>query len=331
MLLLIGARARVACCVWSGEEWGPTDMHTSATQLGGTSPPRPPQHPAARVRIVTDSASDILPSHAQAIGVYVVPNRIVVDGRVYRDGIDLTAAQFYTHLARRRSAPSSQPAPPAEFYHTYRAAFQDGATAIVSIHVSSRFSRVVEHAQAARDALAPMPIDVIDSQQLGIGMWPAVIEAARAASLGASAHQVHGRALALLARTQAFVLVESLEPLRRSGRISRVQGIVGTLIDAHPILTLEHGEARLVETVRSRRRAMLRLGELVQEWAAAAAGGLGGLEMLLVCGTSIEAIAEMEMLLARNYAGAIRKTWLGPAIGANLGPAIAVAVVAPGP
>lgn len=300
-------------------------MRTSSSDLPGDWPHG---HPAAKVRIVTDSASDILPSHARAIGVYVVPNRIVLDGRVWRDGIDLTAAQFYAYLARTRSAPSSQPAPPGDLYTTYRAAFQDGASAIVSIHVSSRFSSVVQHAVAARDALAPAPIDVIDSLQLGIGMWPAVIEAARVASLGASVHDVHARALGLLARTQAFVLVESLEPLRRSGRIGRVQGLVGTLLDAHPILTLDHGEARLVETVRSRRRAVLRLREVVEGWAQAATGGIGGIEMLLVCGTSIEAIAEMELLLAEHYSGTIRKTWLGPAIGANLGPAIAVAVVA---
>jgi DegV family protein with EDD domain len=284
-----------------------------------------PRQAPARVRIVTDSASDILPSHARAIGVYVVPNRIVLDGRTFRDGIDITAAQFYAHLARTRSAPSSEPASPADFYNTYLAAFRDGVTAIVSVHVSSHFSRVVQHALAARDALAPAPIDVIDSLQLGIGMWPAVIEAARLAQLGAPVQHVHERALALLARTQAFVLIESLEPLRRSGRINRVQGLVGTLIDAHPILTLDRGEARLVETVRSRRRAVLRMGELVQGWARAA----GGIEMLLICGNSIEAIAEMEALLAQHYAGVIRKTWLGPAIGANLGPAIAVALVAP--
>jgi DegV family protein with EDD domain len=297
-------------------------MGNYRSESPGASPPR---RPGARVRIVTDSASDILPSHARAIGVYVVPNRIVLDGQRLRDGIDITAAQFYAHLARARSAPSSEPASPADLYNTYLAAFRDGATAIVSIHVSSRFSRVVQHAVAARDALAPAPIDVIDSLQLGIGMWPAVIEAAHLASLGAPVQYVHEQALALLARTQAFVLVESLEPLRRSGRINRVQGIVGTLIDAHPILTLDRGEARLVETVRSRQRAVLRLGELVQGWARAA----GGIETLLVCGTSIEAIAEMEMLLAEHYTAAMRKTWLGPAIGANLGPAVAVAVVAP--
>jgi DegV family protein with EDD domain len=272
----------------------------------------PQRRPHGTIRIVTDSASDILPSHARALGVLVIPNRIVLDGRVFRDGIDITAAQYYAYLSHARNAPFTEPAPPADFYNAYVAALRAGAPAIVSIHTSSRLSQVVRHAVAARDYLAPATIDVIDSLQLGI-------EASRLANLGASARDVHERVVALLARTHAFVLVESLEPLRRSGRIGRVQELVGTLIGAHPILTLDQGEARLVETVRSRRRAVLRLCDLAQE--------AGAIEMLLTCGTSVESIAEMDALLAERYTGTIQKTWLGPAIGANLGPAIAVAVV----
>jgi len=287
------------------------------------------------VRIVTDSASDILPRHARAIGVIVVPNRIALDGHILRDGIDITAAQYYARLPYARNPPYTVPASPADFSMAYQTAFYEGATAVVSIHVSSHLSQVVQHAAIARDQLAqvaPAPIDVIDSLQLGIGMWPAVIEAARLAAQGATAQQVHERVVGLLSRTHAFVLVESLEYLRRSGRIGRVAELVGTLVDAHPILTLDQGEARLVETVRSRRRAVLRLREVAfgvgAPGAAGAAGALDAIETLLICGTSIEAIAEMEALLAQQYGGTIRKTWLGPVIGVNVGPAIAVAVVA---
>jgi DegV family protein with EDD domain len=270
------------------------------------------------VRVVTDSASDILPSHAQAIGVLVIPNRIVVDGAVLRDGIDITAAQFYAHLPRAKTPPSTQPAPAAEFYQAYRETLQHGS-AIVSIHVSSKLSQTVRHAATARDALVPAPIAVIDSLQLGIGMWPAVIEAARLAHLGAALEEVHARALAVLERTHAFVLVESLEPLRRSGRIGRVQELLGTLVDARPILTLDQGEATLVETVRGRRQAVVRLRQ--------AALSLGEVETLLICGTSIESIWGLESVVAEQYRAPIQKTWLGPSIGANLGSAMAVAVV----
>src|SRR5215472_3360182 len=100
-------------------------------------PPASPQYrQPTKVRIVTDSASDILPSHARAIGVLVVPNWIGLDGRLLRDGVDITAAQFYAHLPRARHAPHTEPATPADIAGVYRTAFQQGASAIASIHVS---------------------------------------------------------------------------------------------------------------------------------------------------------------------------------------------------
>jgi len=279
----------------------------------------PPVQGPARVRVVTDSASDILPSHAHAIGVVVVPSRVIMDGSVYRDGIDITGAQFYARLPHLRTPPYTEPATPEEFYYAYQMAFSQGATSVVAIHVSSRLSKIVQHAMAARDYLAPAPIDLIDSQQAGIGMWPAVIRAAQLARMGAPAHVVHNTVTSILVRTRMYAMVESLEPLRRNGRIGRARELVGTLLDAHPIITIEQGEVTPVATVRPRERGLLRLRELVQE--------AGEIESLLMCGTSIESIAQLETLFSEHYQGTIQKTWLGPAIGANTGPAVAVAVV----
>src|SRR5258706_3821070 len=201
----------------------------------------PQRRPHGTIRIVTDSASDILPSHARALGVLVIPNRIVLDGRVFRDGIDITAAQYYAYLSHARNAPFTEPAPPADFYNAYVAALRAGAPAIVSIHTSSRLSQVVRHAVAAPDYLAPATIDVIDSLQLGIGMWPAVIEASPLANLGPSAPDVHQRVVALLAPPHPFVPGVLLEPLRSPGRSGRVQVLVRSFLVATPILTLAQG------------------------------------------------------------------------------------------
>jgi DegV family protein with EDD domain len=285
----------------------------------GAHPPAP-ERGSARVRIVTDSASDILPSHARALGAVVVPSQIVLDGAVYRDGIDITAAQFYARLPRLRTPPRTQPAAPQEFYEAYRAAFGQGATAIVSIHVSGRLSKIVEHAAAAHAHLAPAAIDVIDSRQAGIGMWPAVTRAAQLARLGASPQEIHAATLSILARTRMYALVESLDQLRRTGRIGRARALLGTILDAHPIITIERGEVMPVDTVRTWARGLQRLRELVR--------AVGTPETLLVCGASIEAIAKLEAVLAEEYSGTIEKTWLGPAIGSNTGPCVAVAVVA---
>lgn len=274
-----------------------------------------PEH----VCIVTDSASDILPSHARAIGVIVVPSRIVMDGAVFRDGIDMTASQFYARLPYLRTLPHTEPPAPEEFYRAYQMAFRQGATAIVSIHVSSRLSKIVQHAVAARNYLAPGAIDIIDSQQASTGLWPAVTRAAQLARMGAPAPAIHATVASILARTRMYALVESLDQLARNGRIGRARAWVGTILDAHPIITVEDGEVTPLETVRPRARGLLRLRELVQE--------AGPLETLLVSGTSIESTAQIQALLAETYSGPIQQTWLGPAIGANTGPCVAVAVV----
>jgi fatty acid kinase fatty acid binding subunit len=272
------------------------------------------------VRVVTDSASDILPSHAQAIGAIVVPSWIVMDGAVYRDGVDISASQFYARLPHLRTPPHTEPASPQEFYRTYQTAFRRGATAVVSIHVSSRLSKIVEHTMIARDHMPDATIDIIDSLQAGIGMWPAVIRAAQLARMGAPASVIHETVISILARTRLYALVESLEQLRRTGRIGRAREWLGTLLDTHPIITVEHGEVTPVETVRTRARGLVRLRELVE--------AAGALETLLICGASIESIGQLETILAEHYRGIIQKTWLGPAIGSNTGPCVAVALVA---
>jgi fatty acid kinase fatty acid binding subunit len=274
---------------------------------------------SAKVCIVTDSSSDILPNHARAIGVVVVPNWIVLDGKPLRDGSEISAAQFYARLPHLRSAPYTQPASVEDFSATYQWLLRQGASAILSIHLSGRLSRIVHHAAAARDALAPAPIDVIETELSGIALWPAITRAATLASLGAPPQEIRSQVTAMLARTRLFLMVESLEPLRRAGRIGRARVLLGTLVDAHPILTIEQGEITPVETVRPRGRALRRMRDLVL--------GLGQLETLLICGTSIEVIAEWEAVLAEGYDGVIQKTWLGPTQGSNTGPAVAVAAV----
>jgi DegV family protein with EDD domain len=271
-----------------------------------------------RVRIVADSATDLLPSYAQVLGILVVPNRIVWDGQVWLDGRDITPAQFFARLAQAKTLPYTEPATVEDFYYAYQTAFQQGATEIISIHVSGKLSQVVANARTARDHVAPTAIHVIDSLQAGIGLWPALTESAKLASQGAPVQDVWQIAVSTLARTRVFVLVESLEYLRRSGRVKRFQEMLGTMLDAHPILTLKGGEVVPVETVRPRSRAMARLRDISL--------AQGPIAHLLLCGSSITMMSDLESLFQRHYDGALQKTWLGPTLGANTGPAAAVAV-----
>jgi DegV family protein with EDD domain len=273
----------------------------------------------ARVRVVTDSTATILPSHAQALGIVVVPNRILLQGRVYRDAIDLTAAQFYAWFPRVGLAVETAPASAEDFYSTYQWVFARGANAIVSIHASRRVSQVFSNALAARDALAPAVIDAIDSRLLGVGMWPAVVRAARLANMGASPQAVHEQVVAVLARTRLYTLLESMDYVRHGGRSPRAVRLFGHVTNAYPILTYQNGEAVPVESVRTRQRGLQRMRDL--------ALGQGAIESLLVCGTSAEWISQMEAVLTEEYHGPLEKTWLSPTVGVHTGPSIAIGIV----
>jgi DegV family protein with EDD domain len=279
----------------------------------------PPARNPARVRVVTDSTATILPSHAQALGIVVVPNRILLQGRVYRDAIDVTAAQFYALFPRIGLSVETAPASAEDFYSTYQWAFARGTTAIVSIHASRRVSQVFSNASAARDALAPAVIDVIDSRLVGVGMWPAVVRAAKLANIGASPQTVHEQVVAVLEHTRLYTLLESLEYIRHGGRSPRAVRLFGRVTNALPILSYRDGEAVPVETVRTRQHGLQRLRDL--------ALGQGAIESLLVCGTSAEWIAQMEAVLAEEYHGPVEKTWLSPTVGVHTGPSIAIGIV----
>jgi DegV family protein with EDD domain len=272
----------------------------------------------AKVRVVADSATDILPNHARALGIIVVPNRVIMDDQVLLDGVDITPSQFFARLPGAKHV-HTEPAPAEDFYQAYQLAFHMGASHILSIHISSRISNVIRNAEEAQRYFAPDHIHVIDSLQAGIGVWPAIINAAKLASAGAPLEEVRDATLAVLARTRMYFLVESLEYLRRSGRIGRAQELIGTLVNARPILSIQDGTVTPVETVRPYSRALLRLRDHVLS--------NGPIETLLISGSGIEPMTALERVLAERYDGLMQKTWLGPALAANTGPVLAAAVV----
>jgi DegV family protein with EDD domain len=284
-------------------------------QVGPTTNQRMRRH----VRVVTDSTTDILPSYAQALGLIVVPNRIFIDQQMFLDGVTMTPTQFFLRLPQMKTLPYTAPVDPNDLFHAYQFAFDHGATDIVSIHLSSRLSQGYHNAESVKAYMAPASISLIDSQQASIGMWPAVTEAAKAAQLGGTAPQICAVAQGVLARTRVFFMVESLEFLRRSGRVGRAQAFMGNLLDARPILTVRDGEIAPQETVRQRDRAISRLVELALDQ--------GTPEIILITASDLQRIDELETLLRTRYDGPVQKTWLGPTVGANTGPALGIAVV----
>ena len=283
-----------------------------------------PRATVHRVAIVTDSASDVSVQEAQALGATVLPATIYFGARTFRDGLDLSPEQFFQALGQTPDLPRTQPPDAASFFDAYMRLLEGGATAILSIHTSKELSGAISSAreaarQVSRQIGAPAPIVTLDSRQAATALLPAVRFAAQMAQVGAPIEAIAAAVQGRLTRIRMYVLVETLEYLQRGGRIGRAQRLLGTLLDAKPIITIQDGVVAPVETARPRERAYERLLELV--------GSLGALEELYVGQTSEALGQEMVERLSRVYQGPIHRRWIGAGVGVNMGKGVAIAAV----
>ncbi|NUR16399.1 MAG: DegV family protein [Dermatophilaceae bacterium] len=218
-------------------------------------------------RIVTDSTAylpaDVIAQH----GIEVVPLHVVVGGRDHVEGRDITAQQVAAALRDYTIVTTSRPTPQV-FAETYRRLADEGATAIVSVHLSSQMSGTVEAARLAA-AEAPVPVEVVDSETIGMAMGFAVVAAAEAAAEaaagGANVPSVLEVIRARLAPSGVLFYVDTLEHLRRGGRIGAASALLGSALSIKPILAVRGGRIVPVEKVRTSSRAVARIEAMVVE------------------------------------------------------------------
>jgi DegV family protein with EDD domain len=221
-----------------------------------------------RVAVVTDSTASLPPALAARCGVHVVPLDVLVDGERFSEGVDLTSARLASVLRAGARVTTSQP-PPAAFARAYREAVGRGAREIVSVHLSGELSGTVRAAELAAMA-APVPVHVVDSRTVVMGLGFAVLAAVAEVEAAGQRRQqpvadgaaVAERARAVAASTSVYFLVDTLEHLRRGGRLSATAAALGTVLGMRPILTVRAGRIEVAEKVRTRRAARERLEQL---------------------------------------------------------------------
>jgi DegV family protein with EDD domain len=273
-----------------------------------------------RVRVVTDSTSDIPKQLADELGITVVPLTIQLGAQSFRDGIDLSADDFYARLAATKELPTTSQPPPALFEHAYRHLITQGD--VVSVHLSHKFSGTVETARSVAATVAPDKIAVVDTGSASIGMGMAAIAAARAAQDGASMQECEAAACHVAQRVHVAVTFETLEYLRRGGRIGRASAFVGGLLHLRPVLTIRDGEAFPVTRVRSHAKAMDEICTLLTKYPS--------ITDVAVAHTTTPDDAETLAARARELAPAatLYEVRFGPVLGVHGGPGmLGVAVV----
>lgn len=228
--------------------------------------------PASAVAVVTDSTACLPADLARRYGILVAPLNLVVDGKTYRDGIDLTSADFYRLLANAQHTPTTSPSTPGLYLDLFKRASQGGRP-VVCITVSPAFSSMYDTASVAADLarkeLPGVRVAVLDSGAAAMSQGFVVLEAARAAAEGCGPDAVIARAEALKPRVRLFAIVDTLRYLAKSGRVPRAAAWASQLLQIKPIIQLQPGgKVNLVQRTRTKTKAIERLLGLVRDAAA---------------------------------------------------------------
>ncbi|HJR39114.1 MAG TPA: DegV family protein [Nocardioidaceae bacterium] len=283
------------------------------------------------IALVTDSTASLPPELAARRGIIVVPLQVVIGATSFGEGPEGGATPETVADALREWTPVSTSRPtPAAMLEAYEQAAAAGATEVVSIHLSSELSGTFESAQlAARDA--PIPVTAVDSRQLGMATGFAVLSAVDVLDDGGSAAEAVEVATRRAKGTTSLFYVDTLEYLRRGGRIGAAAALLGSALAVKPLLQLDNGRIGSLEKVRTSARALSRLEEL-----AVTAAGEDPVDVAvahLANPERAELLAgNLRERLAENLAGRdVVVGEVGAVIGAHVGPGMVAVVVAPVP
>ncbi len=265
------------------------------------------------VRIVTDSTCDLPADIINKYRISVIPLYINVGSQGYLDGIDITRQEFYQKLPVFPTQPTTAVPSAQKFHSVYTALADEGATDVLSIHISTALSAIHNVAQVAAQEVTSTRVTVMDSRQLSLGTGFLVELAARLAEAGHSLEQIVSALNEQIKRTYVFAALDTLEFLRRSGRMNRFLANFGTLLQIKPILRMHDGKPE-TEKVRTRDRALHRVVEILRS--------LGALERLAIVHTNAhERVAQLRALAADLLpAEDIWTMDITPVIGAHIGP-----------
>ena len=270
------------------------------------------------VRVVTDSVADLPPQVAQELGITVVPLSVRFGTEVYRDGIDLTTEQFYERLKDSRILPVTSVPAPATFAEVYNKLAEE-TDEILVVALSSKLSGTYAVARQSVGLLKrECRVEVLDSQSAVMAQGFITITAARAAQTGASLDEVLATARRNMSRVDFRGAFDTLEYLKRGGRIGKARALLGSMLRVNPIIALRDGEVFPIGRERSRAKAVDHL-----YYFAASYAHVEGLAVEYAADVA-EAERLMERLGVKFPEEIIYRTRLSPAIGTHTGPGLLV-------
>ena len=273
------------------------------------------------LKIVTDSSADLPLQLVQELGIAVVPLYVRFGETVYQDRVDISEDEFYLRLSRDPVHPATIQPSPKDFANVYQKLSLE-ADGIVSIHISSKLSGTCNSALQGKELVDKgCPIEIIDSQTLTMALGMMVIAAAKLANEGKRLEEVVAEVKQAVATTRLLGLLDTLEYVRRGGRIGRAQALLGSILNVKPLLSLEDGETVGAGRARTRSKGIDRLVDFVQS-----ATNIEDLAVVYNT-TPEEAQALVERMGSIFDKKHIYLTTVGPMLGVHMGPGALIVAI----
>jgi DegV family protein with EDD domain len=269
------------------------------------------------IRIITDSTCEAPPEVMGHPAVSVVPLSVVFGQTALRDGVEITREQFWERLPKSNPLPTTSQAAPADFINLFRE-FTAQGDEVIALLISAKLSGTYSSATIAQESQPGWPVDVIDSRSISVGLGLMLQEAVTMVEAGLSRAAIVARLNDMRDKIHIFFALETLEYLQRGGRIGKAQALVGTLLKFKPLLAIVNGEVEPAARVRSRKKALEELQELLLQKEPSRGPQVRlGLTHAFV---HDEAAAVSRSLAARFDTQSTFIATLGPVIGVHVGP-----------
>jgi DegV family protein with EDD domain len=268
------------------------------------------------IKVVTDSTCDLPQSVVSTYDIHVIPCYINMGDKSYLDGVELSRREFYERLPDCHPHPTTSAPGIANFVEVYKQLIAEGASGIISIHISAQLSNVVNVARLAAETIKAVPMTVIDAGQLTIGTGLQALVAAKASAAGQSMRDIVAAIKEKATCIHTIATLDTLEYLQRSGRLSKFQSLMGTLLKIKPLLSM-HTDTINMERVRTQQRALAWLLDYVK--------ALGPLEQVVLVHTNARDKAEELQQKAHHLLENLPTPWavdVSPVLGAHLGPGV---------
>lgn len=269
-----------------------------------------------KIAVVTDSTAYLPAETVEKYNIHVIPLSVIIDGEVYKEGIDITTDEFYEKAKAADQFPTSSQPSPGEFVQLFEEMKEQGYTHVFSIHLSSGISGTYQNALSSGQMVEGIEVIGIDSGLSCMAQGSLAIKASELIAQGSDSQEILEALEKMLTTMDAYFLVDDLNNLQRGGRLSGAQALIGSLLQIKPILYFEDKVITLFEKVRTKKKALKRIEELLGQ--AVKRGEAK--QAYVIHGNDPESGQKWLEVLQTNYPTVeFHLSYFGPVIGTHLG------------